>query len=146
MSDEHTKSRRAIPAVLVAAVALIAAAGCGSGSSGSTASKPAYCSDRSALKSSVEGLTIPTSSDDIGQLQSQFATIKSSSTALVNAAKSDFPDETTAIQSSVDTLDSAVNALPSSPTAAQIATIAADASAVVTAVNGFSDATASQCG
>ena len=94
----------------------------------------------------VEGLTIPTSSDDIGQLQSQFATIKAA-TALVNAAKSDFPDETSAIQSSVDTLDSAVSALPTSAqTAAQIATIAADASAVVTSVNGFSDATASQCG
>ena len=134
MSDEHAMIRRAT------ASALIAAAGCGGGSS-----KPAYCSDRSALESSIQGLKIPTSSDQIGQLQSQFTTIKSNATALVNSAKSDFPDETSAIQSSVDTLDSAVNALPSSPTPAQIVTIAGDASAVVTAVNGFSDATASQC-
>ena len=93
--------------VVIAAVALFAAAGCGGSSS-----KPAYCSDRSTLQSDVQGLSVPTSSSDISGLQSQLATIQSDATALVSSAKSDFPSETSAITSSVDTLSSAVKAPP----------------------------------
>jgi hypothetical protein len=128
-----------VPVTLVAAVALIVAAGCGGSSS-----KPAYCSDRSALESSVQGLSVPTSSD-IGSLQTQLTTIQSDATALVNSGKSDFPSETSAIKSSVDKLTSAVNALPSSPSTSQIAAIAADVAAVTSSVKSFTDATSSKC-
>ena len=124
--------------VAVALVALVALAGCGS-------SKPAYCSDRTNLENSVKNLPSVTSSSGISGLESQLKTIESDATSLVNAAKSDFPTQTSAIKSSVDTLQSAVKALPSSPSSAQIAAIAADASNVVSSVNSFSDASKSKC-
>ena len=127
-------------AVVACLAAIVVAAGCGGDS------KPAYCSDRSALQSSIDGLTIPTSTDDIGKLQSQLTEVQSDATALVNSAKGDFPNQTTAISSSVDALSSAVKALPAAPSASEIAAIAADASAVVNSVKSFSDATSSQCG
>ena len=127
-----------MPVALVAAVALIALAGCGS-------SKPAYCSDRTNLENSVKNLPSVTSSSGISGLTSQLKTIQSDATSLVNAAKSDFPTQTSAVKSSVDTLASAVKALPSSPSATQIAAIAADSASVVSSVNSFSDASKSKC-
>ncbi len=62
-----------------------------------------------------------------------------------NAAKTDFPSETSAIKSSVDTLSSAVKALPSNPSAKHMSPLAADAAGVVTSVKSFSDATSSKC-
>jgi hypothetical protein len=127
-----------VPVAVLAAVALIAAAGCGS-------SKPAYCSDRTNLENSIKNLPSVTSSSGISGLQSQLKTIESDATSLVNAAKSDFPSETSAVKSSVDTLQSAVKALPSSPSSAQIAAIAADSASVVSSVKSFVSASKSKC-
>jgi hypothetical protein len=132
-------SLRLLNGASVAILIAVALAGCGG------SSKPAYCSDRSALEDSVKGLDTAATSGGISGLQSQLTTIQSDATALVNSAKSDFPSETSAIKSSVDTLSSAVNALPSSPSTAQIATVATDAASVVSSVKGFTDATSSKC-
>jgi hypothetical protein len=125
---------------LMAIVALGVLAGCGG------SSKPAYCSDRTNLDNSVKSLPSVTSSSGLSGLKSQISKIQSDATALVNSAKGDFPTQTTAIKSSVDTLASAVKALPSSPSASQVAAIAADSKSVVSSVNSFSDASKSKCG
>ena len=127
-----------MPVAMVVAVALVALAGCGS-------SKPAYCSDRTNLENSVKNLPSVTSSSGVSGLESQLKTIESDATSLVNAAKSDFPSETSAVKSSVDTLASAVKALPSSPSSAQIAAIAANAASVTSSVSSFVDASKSKC-
>jgi hypothetical protein len=129
---------RAWAGMPVAMVVVVALAGCGS-------SKPAYCSDRSNLESSIKDLPSVTSSGGISGLTSQLTTIKGDATALVSSAKSDFPTETTAVKSSVDALDSAVKALPSSPSATDIAAVAADAASVVSSVKSFSDSSKSKC-
>ena len=72
------------PLALLAMVAVVVA-GCGG------SSKPAYCSDLSTLKDDVKGVSVPTSSSDVGDLKTQFKTIQSDATTLVNSAKSDFP-------------------------------------------------------
>ncbi len=123
---------------MLTAVALIALVGCGS-------SKPAYCSDRTNLENSVKGLTSLNPSSGISGLQTQVKTIESNATSLVNAAKSDFPSETSAVKSSVDALQSAIKALPSSPSVTQIAAIATSATAVVNSVKSFVDASKSKC-
>jgi len=124
---------------LVAVVALAAAAGCGS------SSKPAYCKDRTNLENSIKNLPSAASSSGLSGLQSQLTTIQSDATAAVDAAKTDFPSETSALKSSVDTLSSAVKALPSNPSTTQIAAVALDAANVVSAVKGFTSATKSKC-
>ena len=94
------------PVASVAAVALLAVAGCGG------SSKPSYCSDRSNLESSVKGLTSAATSGDVSALKSQVTTIKSDATSVVSSAKSDFPTQTSAIKSSVDALGDAVKHAP----------------------------------
>jgi len=122
----------------VAAVVVIALAGCGS-------SKPSYCTDRTNLENSIKGLTSLNFSSGLSGLEAQLKMIESDATTLVNSAKSDFPTETSALKSSIDSLSSAVNGLTSSPSAAQIAAIAADAGNVVSSVKSFTDASSSKC-
>jgi hypothetical protein len=127
-----------VAGAMVAAVVLGALAGCG-------ASKPAYCSDRTNLETSVKNLPSSVSSGGISGLTSQLTTIKSDATKLVSSAKSDFPTQTSAVKSSVDALQSAVKALPSSPSATQIAALGANAASVVSSVKSFTDNSKSKC-
>jgi hypothetical protein len=143
ISRERTRERAGrarvrVPAAMLAAVALVSLAGCGS-------SKPAYCSDRTNLENSVKNLPSVASSGGISGLASQLTTIKNNATTLVSAAKSDFPTETSAVKSSVGTLESSVKSLPSSPSASQIAAIGLNAGNVVSSVKSFTDASKSKC-
>ena len=142
MTPGHERSRARqgsawvrVPLVLAAAATAISLAGCGS-------SKPGYCTDRTNLENSVKGLT----SAGVSGLKSQLKQIQSDATALVSSAKNDFPDETSAISSSVSTLKNSVAALPSHPSAAQIATVTRDAGSVVNSVKSFANASSSKCG
>jgi hypothetical protein len=127
-------------AVALAAALLLGAAGCGG------SNKPGYCADRTRLEDSIKGLTSLNPANGLSGVEAQLKTIQSDANALVASAKSDFPTETGAIRTSIDTLESSIRALPSSPSAAQIASLATDASSVVNAVRGFVDATKSKCG
>jgi hypothetical protein len=120
--------------VVATAATVVGLAGCGS-------SKPAYCTDRTNLQNSVKGLT----SSGISGLKSQITQIQGDATTLVNSAKSDFPDQTAAITSSVSTLKNSLSALPSSPSAGQIATVTKNAASVVSSVKSFTDASSSKC-
>src|SRR5215471_13081350 len=123
-----TQRRGSLVRVAVACLAaalLAVVAGCGG------SSKPAYCSDRSDLQSSVKGLTNLTVSSGVSGLKTQLTTIQSDANKVVSSAKSDFPSQTDAITTSVDTLKTAVQAVPSSPTAKQFAPVAAAAASVV---------------
>jgi len=133
-------ARHLVPAAVVTAAALVVLAGCGG------SSKPAYCADRSALEDSVKAVPGMVTSGNISGLQTQATTIQTDATKLVDSAKSDFPTETTAIKTSVDTLQSAVKALPSSPSATEIAAVGISAAAAVSAVKNFTSATSSECG
>jgi hypothetical protein len=126
-------------AACLVAAGLVGLAGCGG------SSKPAYCSDRSNLESSVKGLTTLTASSGISGLKTQLTTIQSDTTKLVSSAKSDFPSQTSAIKSSVAALQSAVKALPSHPSATQLGAVATAAASVVATVKSFTDATSSAC-
>ena len=140
MTPGHERSRARqgawvrVPLVLAAAATAVGLAGCGS-------SKPAYCTDRTDLQNSVKGLT----SAGISGIKTQLTQIQSDASTLVNSAKSDFPSETGAITSSVDTLKSSVTALPSSPSATQVATVTRDAASVVSSVKSFVNASNSKC-
>jgi hypothetical protein len=128
-----------VAAACLAAAGLVGLGGCGG------SSKPAYCSDRSNLESSIKGLTSLNASSGISGLKTQLKTIQSDATKVVSSAKSDFPSQTSAIKSSVAALESAVKALPSHPSATQLGPVATAAATVVSSVKSFTDATSSNC-
>ncbi len=122
----------------MAVAGLVVVAGCGS-------SKPAYCTARTNLENSIKGLTSLNASSGVSGLEAQLEKIKSSATALANAAKSDFPSESSALTTSVDSFTTAVKSLTSSPSAGQIAGLAGDATSLGNAVKNFVSATKSKC-
>lgn len=125
--------------VCAVAIGIVALAGCSS-------SKPAYCTDRGNLQNAVNGLKSLTASSGASAWKSQVQMVQSAATTLVSSAKSDFPNQTSAITSSINALKSSVATLTSSPSATAIATVTQDASNVKNSVNSFTDATSSQCG
>lgn len=127
-----------VPLVLAALV--LVAAGCGG------SSKPDYCSDVSDLQSSVDDLkSVQLESGALTTLKTDFQKVQSNANAVVSSAKQDFPNETSALQSSVSTLSASIDALPAAPTAQQLLPIASQVSSVVTAAQGLESATSSAC-
>ena len=138
-SGAHRTIRRSLLGLALAAVACLALTACGS-------SKPAYCSDRTNLENSIKGLTSLNASSGLSGLEAQLKKIQTAATSLVSSAKSDFPNETSAITSSLDALTSSVKGLSTSPSASQIATVAKQASDFVSSVQTFTNSTSSKCG
>jgi hypothetical protein len=133
---------RLVSSLAAAATAAGLLAACGSSSS----DKPAYCSDRSNLQQSVSDLKgVNLGTGAVSALQTQLGKVDSDAKALVASAKSDFPQETAAISSSVSALDTSVTSLASAPSPQALLGVGSDVAGVATAVKSFSDATASKC-
>ncbi len=115
-------------------------AGCGG------SSKPSYCSKVSDLEKSVQNLPANVSENGVDTLKSSLQTVETNANAVISSAKSDFPNETTAMKTSLDSLHTTVQQLPSSPTAANLATVGTQVAAAVTSVKNFADSTSSKCG
>ncbi len=130
MDRVHAGHRRVSPA-----------AGCGGDD------KPAYCEDVADLQVSVDDVKNVQLSDSgaLSTLQTELQQVRSDADAVVSSAKQDFPDETSALKSSVSTVATTIEQLPASPTAQQLAPLAQEISAVVTAANGLDSATSSAC-
>jgi hypothetical protein len=110
-------------------------------------SKPSYCDQTANLKKSVQDLgNINVVQGGTNALTSALSKVQSDATAVVNSAKGDFPNETTAITSSIDALKKSAQSLASSPTQpAVIAQVPGQVSAVVKSIQDFSSATSSKC-
>jgi hypothetical protein len=137
-TDARRGSNRALAACIIA-LGLVAATGCGS------SDKPAYCTSRANLENSIKGLTDLNAGSGLSGLQTQLAKIQSDANTVVSSAKGDFPNETSAIKSSVSALADTIKAFPSSPSATEIATLARQAAGAVTAVQNFYNSTSSKC-
>ena len=125
--------------VALAAVALVAA-GCGG------SDKPAYCSNVSDLQSSVDTLkSVELQSGVLSTLQTDLEAVRTNTDAVVSSAKADFPNETSALQSSVSRLATTIQKLPSSPTPQQLAPLVPKIDSTVTAAQDFQSATSSAC-
>ena len=145
MSTHRRAGWARIPLALAGAVALVAVAACGS-SDASISSRPAYCSDRTNLQKSVKGLTGLNASAGVSGLEAQVNKVKTSANKLANATKSDFPNQSGALNSSIAALENSARSLASSPSAANIDTVARDAAKVVTATRNLVNATNAKCG
>jgi len=132
--------RSLAPPAVALAVAATALTACGG------SSKPGYCSDKSNLESTVKGLTsVDIRGNGLDALTTQLQKVETDAKTLVASAKTDFPSETSAISSSVDTLVGAIKQLPSSPSAADLVALGGDVTSVTSAVKGFTQAVGSKC-
>jgi hypothetical protein len=127
-----------VPATIAVVAVLCACGG---------SSKPSYCKQTTNLKQSVSDLgSVNILQGGTSALTSALSKVQSDASAVVNSAKSDFPNETSAITSSIDALKKSAQSLASSPTQpAVIAQVPGQISAVVKSIQNFSSATSSKC-
>jgi hypothetical protein len=126
--------------LLVLAIAALVAVGCGG------SDKPAYCSNVSDLKQSVDDLKgVKIERGALSTLRTDLQKVQSNANAVVSSAKQDFPSQTSALKSSVSSLSTAVKQLPASPTAQQLVPLVLMVRSVVTAAKGLGSATSSAC-
>lgn len=135
-------ARRAIgfATLALATATVVLLAGCGS-------SKPSYCQKQSELKSSVQALgEVNVVSGGTSAVTSALQKVESSATGLVEAAKSEFPKQIEAIESSISALKTTAGELSSSPTnTSAIAKVPGEVTALGTAVSEFASASKSKC-
>ena len=132
---------RMLSIMVVLAAAALVVAGCGGDD------EPAYCSNVSDLQQSVDDLKNVQlkESGSLSSLQTAIQEVQSDADAVVSSAKEDFPNETSALKSSVASLSTTIEELPSSPTAQQLAALAPEINGVVTAAKDLDSATDSEC-
>lgn len=131
-----------LPAVLAGLVlssGALATTGCGS-------SKPAFCGDRDQLEQSVKGLTdISPTSGSVSQYEDQLNEIQDNAGQTLDAAREDFPQETEAVESSINRLSTKIEDLPKSPGTSDYLQLIGEATSLASAVSQFVQATNSAC-
>lgn len=133
------KTRFALPAVTAAALAVVlGAAGC--------SSKPAFCSDVDALRSSVNDLvSIQVNSNTINQVQTDFEKVQTDAQQAVESAREDFPQETSNLENQIDSTKKAIEGLPASPAAGDYVALGLQVVALGQAADDFRNAASSAC-
>jgi protein-disulfide isomerase-like protein with CxxC motif len=128
----------------MAAVAVLPAlAGCGS----SGQSKPSYCSSLTSLEQSVKALpSTHVIKNGTSALKTNVNKVVSDAQAIVDAAKKDFPNETAAITTAVDSLKTTVNQLKQNASPTLVVQAAGNVASVGSAVKSFSSSASSKCG
>jgi hypothetical protein len=112
-----------------------------------SSSKPAFCAKSSELKSAVSALThIDLAKEGVAGAEAAVHHVQSSAKGLVEAAKSEFPQQTEAIEHAAKEFGESVKAA-SNPQqrSSAVAQIPAEIVALGTAVNDFASATKSKC-
>jgi hypothetical protein len=131
-------ARTIAAAAVLLLLGAVLAAGCGD-------SQPEFCSKAVDLSAGLGTLKDDVTGGNVSAINSDAQTVKADVDAVISSAKSDFPEETDAVQSSVSKLTSAIDSLPSSPSVGDLAQLAGDVSAAVAAVDDFKTATNSKC-
>jgi hypothetical protein len=125
-------------AVASIAVGSVVWLGCGS-------SKPEYCSKTDDLQEALSTMKGDVTAGKVSAIQPDVQTVRKDVDAVVSSARSDFPSQTKALDSSISKLTAAVEALPSSPSVSDVLRLAGDVGGVTTAVREFKAATSSKC-
>jgi hypothetical protein len=84
-------------------------------------------------------------SGKVSAIRPDLKTVRNDVDAVVSSARSDFPSQAKALDSSVAKLASAIEALPSSPSVSDVVRLAGDVGGVTTAGRDFKAATSSKC-
>jgi hypothetical protein len=142
--DETTAARpKRLGAVAVLAAAALAAGACGSSSSGG---KPSYCQARNDLQQSITDLKgVDVTAQGTDKLKAQLADVADRAKAVAASTKTDFPDQSGAVQSSVDQLKRSVDAISGAPSAQQVVELGTQLAAAGSSVKSLGEATKDAC-
>jgi hypothetical protein len=128
-------------ALLPAAALVLAglAAGCSS-------SKPAYCTDASQLKTSVQDLgNVDINIHDLSSVGTAVSKVKADAQKFATDAKSAYPSQTTALKNSVSGLQAAVKSAIAQPSVTTVAAVGSSVSQVKTAAGNLQEAAKGAC-
>lgn len=122
---------------VVAAVVAISLPGCG---------KPDFCAKRTDFSSSITALTSVAPTLNPTQISTALTNVENSGTAMVNAAKADFPSQSSALENAVTSVVATGKTLQTSKDlAASGVTLAAQLLILNSAWNNFKTATNEAC-
>jgi len=128
-------------ALLAAAVLAVSglAAGCSS-------SKPAYCTDASQLKTSVQDLgNVNINVHDLSSVDTAVSKVQADASKFAADAKSAYPSQTTALKNSVSSLETAVKSAMSQPSVTTVAAVGSSVAQVKTAADNVQSAVKGTC-
>jgi len=128
-------------ALLAAAILAVSglAAGCSS-------SKPAYCTDASQLKTSVQDLeNVDINVHDLSSVNTAVSKVQADANKFAADAKSAYPSQTTALQNSLSSLETAVKSAMSQPSVTTVAAVGSSVAQVKTAADNVQSAVKGAC-
>jgi hypothetical protein len=130
-------------ALLPAAVLVLALSGLAAGCSSST---PAYCSDASQLKTSVQNLgNVDVAANGLGSLQTALSSVQSEAKSFATDAKSAFPSQTTALNTAVSSLQTAITSAKGQRPVTAATAVATSVAQVKSSASDLQDAISSSC-
>ena len=127
-------------ALLPAAVLVLSglAAGC--------SSTPAYCTDASQLKTSVQDLgNVDINVHDLSSVNTAVSKVQADANKFAADAKSAYPSQTTALQNSLSSLQTAVTSAMSQPSVTTVAAVVSSVTQVKTAAGNVQTAVKGAC-
>lgn len=153
---------RALAALAAVAIGAGPLAACGTSNSSSTSKSPSggastnptggaaapapYCTALTNLESSIKALAGPeVVHHGTSALEANFEKVKQNAEAVLDATRSEFPSQSAALKSSVDTLASTVEQIAHAPSAALIARLPGQVSSVATQAKNLRAAASSKC-
>ena len=131
--------------LLPAAVLVLSglAAGC---SSGSSSSKPAYCTAASQLKTSVHNLgNVNVATNGLSSLQTALSKVQTSANTFAADAKSAYPSQTTALKNSLSSLDTAIKSAKGQPPLTAATAVVPAVTQVKTSASNLQSAVKGKC-
>jgi hypothetical protein len=128
---------------LLPAAVVLALSGLAAGCSSST---PAYCTDASQLKTSVQDLgNVDVASNGLGSLQTALSKVQADAKTFATDAKSAFPSQTTALNTAVSGLQGAITSAKSQPAATAATAVASSVVQVKNSASALQSAISGNC-
>ena len=126
-----------------AAVLILALSGLAAGCS---SSKPAYCTDASQLKTSVQDLgNVDVAKNGLGSLQTALSSVQADAKTFAADGKSAFPSQTAALSTALSGLQAAVTSAKGQPPLTAATAVASSVTQVKNSTNALQSAASGNC-
>ena len=113
---------------------------------GCSSSKPAYCTDAANLKTSVQNLgNVDVAKNGLSSLQTALTSVKTNASAFATDAKSAYPSQTAALNTSLSSLQTAITSAKGQPLATAAATIVPAVTQVKNSASALQSAASGKC-